>query len=96
VTGAAVAALEDVVAKRAVLVPGSRSEGGRDRTPALGCSLSGSGPSIFALAPSLTEARAVGQAMATAYDQEPGPGADLWISAVGTTAARVVDLAGGR
>jgi hypothetical protein len=34
--------------------------------------------------------------MATAYEAEPGPGADLWISAVGTTGARVVDLAGGR
>ena len=92
-------ALVDHVAepKRAVLVPGfARVKAAALAAGALGCSLSGSGPSIFALARSLDEARAVGQAMATAYEAEPGPGADLWISAVGTTGARVVDLAGGR
>lgn len=92
-------ALVDHVAepKRAVLVPGfARVKKAACEAGALGCSLSGSGPSIFALAPSLDAARVVGEAMAAAYAAEPGPGADLWVSPVGTTGARIVDLAGGR
>lgn len=83
--------------KRAVLVPGFAAvKAAALATGALGCSLSGSGPSIFALAPSLDAARAAGQAMAAAYAATPGPGADLWVSPVGTTGARVVDLGGVR
>lgn len=92
-------ALVDHVAepKRAGLVPGfARVKAAAMAAGALGCSLSGSGPSIFALASSIESARAVGQAMATAFDEASGPGADLWISAVGTTGARVVDMAGER
>ncbi len=83
--------------KRAVLVPGfARVKAAALAAGALGCSLSGSGPSIFALAPTLAAARAVGEAMAAAYAAEPGPGADLWVSPVGTTGARIVDVTGGR
>lgn len=78
--------------KRAPLVPGLAAVKAAAATAgALGCSLSGSGPSIFALARSLAEAHAVGAAMATAYaGAGGGVAADLWVSAVGTTGARVV------
>lgn len=92
-------ALVDHVAepKRAVLVPGfARVKAAALAAGALGCSLSGSGPSIFALAASLEAGRVVGQAMAAAYAEAPGPGADLWVSPVGTTGARLVDVAGVR
>jgi homoserine kinase len=90
-------ALVDHVAepKRAVLVPGfAQVKAAAVAAGALGCSLSGSGPSTFALARSLAEARTVGAAMAAAYAAAGGGvAADLWVSAVGTTGARV--LAGG-
>ena len=92
--------LEDHIAepKRAALVPGffdvkrAALEAG-----ALGCSLSGSGPSIFALTSSLDVATAVGRAMADAWARvTTGPSADLWVSPVGTSGARIVADAGGR
>ncbi|HUU34165.1 MAG TPA: homoserine kinase, partial [Vicinamibacterales bacterium] len=78
--------------KRASLVPGmAQVKAAAAAAGALGCSLSGSGPSIFALARSLDEAHAVGTAMAAAYASAGGGvAADLWVSAVGTTGARVV------
>ena len=81
--------------KRAVLVPGfAQVKAAALAAGALGCSLSGSGPSVFALARSLDQARVVGAAMAAAYATAGnGVAADLWVSAVGTTGARV--LAGG-
>lgn len=83
--------------KRAGLVPGfGQVKAAAVAAGALGCSLSGSGPSIFALAPSLDLARAVGQAMATAFAAASDVGADLWVSPVGTTGARIVDVRGGR
>ena len=92
-------ALVDHVAepKRASLVPGFAAVKAAAATAgALGCSLSGSGPSIFALARSLHEARVAGEAMAAAFAAEvPTLSADLWVSAVGTTGARIV-AAGGR
>ena len=50
---------------------------------ALGCSLSGSGPSIFALCASLERAELAGQAMRDAFAAAAGVGADLWVSPVG-------------
>ena len=85
--------LEDVVVepKRAGLVPGfyavkaaALAEG------ALGCSLSGSGPSVFALASSIDDARRAGEAMARAFSTASDVGADLWVSAVGRQGARVI------
>jgi homoserine kinase len=57
---------------------------------ALGCSLSGSGPSIFALCASREAADLAGQAMRDAFGQAAGIDADLWVSPVGGEGARIV------
>ncbi|HUE87053.1 MAG TPA: homoserine kinase [Vicinamibacterales bacterium] len=86
-------ALEDRVSepKRAHLVPGFAlvKEAAR-ATGALGCSLSGSGPSIFALCASRDRAVLVGEAMRAAFLAAADLGADLWVSPVGTRGARIV------
>lgn len=86
--------LEDVVVepKRAGLVPGFFDvKAAAVDAGALGCSLSGSGPSIFALAADAATAARVGEAMAGAFAREShGAGADVWISPVGTSGARIV------
>jgi homoserine kinase len=85
--------LEDVVAepRRAVLVPGFFAvKAAAIDAGALGCSLSGSGPSMFALARTLAEAQRVGQAMQQAFGEAGTVPADLWVSPVGTRGARVV------
>jgi homoserine kinase len=91
-------ALEDHVAepKRAGLVPGFHAiKSAALEAGALGCSLSGSGPSMFALARSLDDAAAAGQAMAGAWaTAAPGVHADLWISPVGPQGARIVTTEG--
>jgi homoserine kinase len=90
-------ALVDHVAepKRAPLVPGFGAvKIAAMAAGALGCSLSGSGPSMFALAASLDRARAVGQAMAAAYAEASAMAADLWVSPVGTNGARIIDVEG--
>ncbi|MGE0362429.1 MAG: homoserine kinase [Vicinamibacterales bacterium] len=93
-------ALEDHVAepKRATLVPGFYAiKQAAVAAGALGCSLSGSGPSMFALARTLDEATAAGEAMAAAWRaKSPSVGADLWVSPVGTRGARVVTVEAGR
>lgn len=85
--------LEDVIAepKRARLVPGFfEVKAAALAAGALGCSLSGSGPSIFALAASLDVAQRAGDAMARAFDAASPVGADLWVSPVGRQGARIV------
>ena len=85
--------LEDHVAepKRARLVPGLEAVKQAARTAgALGCSLSGAGPSIFALCASFDGAGLVGESMREAYRGATGLDADLWISQVGARGARVV------
>jgi len=85
--------LEDVIAepKRASLVPGFYAvKAAALAAGALGCSLSGSGPSVFALASSLEVARHAGEAMQRAFNAESGVGADLWVSLVGRQGARVI------
>jgi homoserine kinase len=86
--------LEDVVAepKRAALVPGFAAvKAAALESGALGCSLSGSGPSIFALAADAAGASRAGAAMQAAFaGVGGGAGADLWISPVGTRGARLV------
>ena len=85
--------LEDVIAepKRASLVPGFYAvKAAALAAGALGCSLSGSGPSIFALASSLAEAARAGDAMRKAFNAESSLGADLWVSLVGRQGARIV------
>ena len=85
--------LEDVIAepKRASLVPGFYAvKAAALAAGALGCSLSGSGPSVFALASSLAEAARAGDAMRKAFAAESAVGADLWVSLVGRQGARVI------
>jgi homoserine kinase len=85
--------LEDHVAepKRAHLVPGFEVvKQAAYAAGALGCSLSGSGPSIFALCPSLDRAEQVGGEMRAAFAAVSDVGSDLWVSPVGRSGARVV------
>ena len=85
--------LEDVIAepKRAPLVPGFFAvKQAALAAGALGCSLSGSGPSVFALASSLDVAQQAGAAMQAAFNKESAVGADLWVSLVGRQGARVI------
>lgn len=85
--------LEDVVAepKRAALVPGFyQVKAAAIAAGALGCSLSGSGPSIFALAPSVEVAAAAGQAMQTTFAAHSDAGSDVYVSPVGRAGARIV------
>ena len=85
--------LEDHVAegKRSHLVPafGLVKEAAL-RAGALGCSLSGSGPSMFALCSSLDRAELAGQEMRDAFRSASHVDADLWVSPVGRQGARLV------
>ena len=86
-------ALVDHIAepKRAPLVPGlAEIKAAAISAGALGCSLSGSGPSIFALAASLEIAEAAGDAMQRAFARQSDIGADLWVCPVGRQGARVI------
>ena len=58
---------------------------------ALGCSISGSGPSLFALSASGSNARAVAAAMADAFTTKGGVANDVYVSRVNTEGARVLD-----
>jgi homoserine kinase len=85
--------LVDVVAepKRAGLVPGFYDiKAAATEAGALGCSLSGSGPSLFALASSLAVAHEAGAAMQRAFARHSDVGSDLFVSLVGRAGARVV------
>jgi homoserine kinase len=77
--------------KRAQLVPGfAEIKRAAMAAGALGCSLSGSGPSIFALAANLEVAQAAGEAMQRAFGATGTVGADLWVCPVGHQGARVI------
>ncbi len=84
--------LHDAVAepKRAPLVPGFRAacEAGR-AAGALGCGLSGSGPSTFALCASRAIAEEAATAMVHAFEHSAGLDSDRLVSAVGAPGARV-------
>lgn len=85
--------LEDVIAepRRSALVPGFHQVKAAALTAgALGCSLSGSGPSMFALADSLDAAARVGEAMQQAFARASDTGSELHVSAVGRAGARVI------
>ena len=85
--------LVDVVAepKRAGLVPGFYAiQAAAIEAGALGCSLSGSGPSLFALAGSLAVAQDAGAAMQRTFARHSDVGSDLFVSLVGRAGARVV------
>jgi len=78
--------LQDVVAEpaRSLLIPGFASvKSAALAAGALGCSISGSGPSLFALCASTEDSARVGAAMVAAF-REAGLGSDLYLSAVNT------------
>lgn len=82
----------DVVAepRRAPLVPGFAAvQAAARRAGALGGSLSGSGPSVFALCPDLDTARAAGAAMSGAF-RDAGVGSDVHVSPVDRRGARLL------
>jgi homoserine kinase len=86
--------LVDVVAEpvRAPLVPGfSAVKRAALAAGAVGVSLSGSGPSMFALCDERAVAEAVGSAMVDAFRNVGGVAADLTVSAVGGRGARVIE-----
>lgn len=86
-------ALEDTIAepRRAALIPGlAEIKRAALAAGALGCSLSGSGPSIFALCSTLTTGQAVGRAMRAAVTAAIGGDPQTYVSAIARTGARVV------
>jgi homoserine kinase len=86
-------ALEDAIAepRRAPLVPGLAAiKAAAMAAGALGCSLSGSGPSLFALCASSEVAPGVGQAMAEAVGREIGEAPEVYVSRVAPQGARIV------
>jgi len=86
-------ALEDTIAepRRAPLVPGLAAiKRAAVAAGALGCSLSGSGPSIFALCASPDVAAAVGEAMRSAVRTHIGGEAQTYISPIAQRGARVL------
>jgi len=89
-------ALADHVAepKRGPAVPGFAAiQAAALEAGALGSSLSGSGPAIFAICSSRAEAERVSRAMADAAREATGLGCDRFISAVGAPGARVLKIA---
>jgi homoserine kinase len=76
---------------RAALIPGFDAvrRAARDHG-ALGCSISGSGPSVFAFAEQDEVAARVAQAMRAAFRDAAGLGSDAWIGPISIEGARVV------
>src|SRR3954470_1151666 len=90
-------ALVDVIAepRRAPLVPGlAHIKQAAADAGALGCSLSGSGPSLFALCRDAASARAVAAAMTAAVRQHIGGEPQTYVSPIAPHGARVVSHAG--
>ncbi len=80
-----------VEAHRAPLVPGFRAaQAAAKDLGALGCSLSGSGPSVFAVAENEGQARAISEAMQAAF-AEAGLESQGWVCALDPEGARVLD-----
>jgi homoserine kinase len=76
--------LQDVVAEpaRSLLIPGFAAvKTAAMGAGALGCSISGSGPSVFALCATSADSARAGQAMTAAF-KSAGLGSDLYVSAV--------------
>ena len=88
--------LQDVVAEpaRSVLIPGFDAvKAAALAAGALGCSISGSGPSVFALCASAAAAARAGDAMKAGF-RNAGLEADLFLSAVNTKGPVVLQDAG--
>ena len=85
--------LEDRVAepRRASLVPGFNAiKAAAVSAGALGCSLSGSGPSMFALCRGAEQARGVAEAMTEAATRAVGSAPETYVSPIVAQGARVV------
>jgi homoserine kinase len=88
--------LEDSIAepRRASLVPGLAAiKRAAADAGALGCSLSGSGPSLFALCESPDVANRVARAMRAAVSREIGRAPETYVSPIALEGARVVACA---
>jgi homoserine kinase len=88
--------LEDSIAepRRASLVPGLAAiKRAAADAGALGCSLSGSGPSLFALCESAEVANRVASAMTSAVTREIGRAPETYVSPIAREGARVVACA---
>lgn len=86
--------LQDVVAEpvRALLIPGFHSIQQKAKAAgALGCGISGSGPSLFALSRGREAADAVGHTIQTEF-ANAGLASDIFVSAVNLTGGRVYDV----
>ena len=88
--------LEDTIAepRRASLVPGLAAiKQAAVGAGALGCSLSGSGPSLFALCRDAASAQAVASAMTDAVSRHIGGRPQTYVSPIAPRGARVVSPA---
>ena len=84
--------LNDIIFEpvRSLLIPGfDRVKGAAIASGALGCSISGSGPSVFALSTSAEKAREVGLAMKQAFS-EMQLESDIYVSSVNSIGPRIL------
>lgn len=84
--------LEDVIIEpiRSLLIPGFYEiKSAAMKEGALGCSISGSGPSVFALTQEKGQAERVGLAMRDAYHAK-GPDCDLYISSINRQGPKIL------
>jgi homoserine kinase len=84
--------LQDVIVEpvRAMLIPGfAQIKAAALATGALGCSISGAGPSMFALSDARATAAAVGQAMQQAF-QSLGLTSDVYVSTINQEGPRLL------
>jgi homoserine kinase len=87
--------LQDVVAepRRSLLIPGfAKVKQAAMERGALGCSISGSGPSVFSLCESMAVAEKVGTAMQSVFS-DVGLEADVYLSKINETGPMVLDTA---
>ena len=85
--------LQDVVAepRRGLLIPGFvKVKEAAVENGALGCSISGSGPSLFALCASMEKAQEVGTAMKQAFE-EVGLDSDVYLSRINETGPVILE-----
>jgi homoserine kinase len=88
-------ALEDVIIEpvRKVLIPGFDDvKAAALAQGALGCSLSGSGPSMFALATSSQTAHAVGEAMKQTFQNTVGFSSDVFVSQINPEGPKILAI----
>jgi homoserine kinase len=85
--------LEDVIIEpeRCGLIPGfSKVKRAAIEAGALGCAISGSGPSLFAFSTSDAGASEIGEAMREGFQRE-GVASDVFVSSISTTGARIIE-----